>query len=78
MAGNSETTEARNVSLYPSDWAPVDAISTQYKLPKSAALRIIIREWQAMKQIATLRTSALETSEHSSTGSPSLYSPEAA
>lgn len=40
-----EKVEARNVSLYPSDWAVVDAICGEMRMPVSQAMRYIVRKY---------------------------------
>lgn len=46
MPQNEERVEARNVSLYPSDWNIIDEYGTPMGLNTSAALRVIVRQWQ--------------------------------
>ena len=45
----NETVEGRNVSMYPRDWATVDALAKDMGLTTSSALRAIVREWVQMK-----------------------------
>lgn len=42
--------EARNVSMYPSDWADVDKKSLAMNIRStSATLRVILQEWRELK-----------------------------
>lgn len=51
MSQVKERVEAGNVSLYPGDWAIIDAADTG-DAGRSATLRRIVREWAAMHQPA--------------------------
>jgi len=46
-----EKVEARNVTMYPGDWADVERLAiTSGVQSLSGALRIIVREWRAFKR----------------------------
>lgn len=47
--GNGQRVEPGNVTLYPIDWATIDALAKDKGLGRSAALRIIVREWTELK-----------------------------
>lgn len=44
-----EQVQTRSVSLYPVDWATLDAIAHDNGLSTSAALRTVIRDWVRMQ-----------------------------
>jgi len=50
MTQAKERTEARNVSMYPVDWAIVDAQDIN-SAGTSATLRTIVRQWNEWKDI---------------------------
>ena len=47
---DSERTEKRAISMYPSDWHKVDE-SDEYDAGTSASLRRIVREWYAFRPV---------------------------
>lgn len=42
--------EARNISMYPDDWQTVQGVADNVGLSVSAAMRVIIKEWQEAKK----------------------------
>ena len=50
MTQQRDNVEARNVTMYPVQWATVDSFGKDYGYPStSAALRRIVDEWQQFK-----------------------------
>lgn len=50
---DSQAVKARNVTLYPTDWAVAIQVAKEYGLGSvSAGLRFIIRDWQRLKAAA--------------------------
>jgi len=59
----SARVKAGNVSMYPQDWAVLDAFAEDTGLSRSAALRIIVREWKDLKRHVLPRAETMPQSE---------------